>query len=260
VTVGALLAAAASFALLAAVFVPLERLFPACADQPIFRKQWGTDACFFLGQYLAFSGLAIAVLGAVARAADARLPPSMHLWGASAPPLLACAVAVLAGDVLVYWFHRACHAWGFLWRFHAVHHSAEQLDWLGAHREHPVDGVVTQLCQNLPAIALGVPMRWLTALAVFRAMWAIFVHSNVRLPLGPLRFVLGAPELHRWHHAKVERTAHNFANLAPWLDVVFRTYHRPKGPETFALGIPGTSPRSYLAHLVRPLVPERRQL
>jgi sterol desaturase/sphingolipid hydroxylase (fatty acid hydroxylase superfamily) len=260
VITGALLAAGASFAVLVAVFVPLERLFPARAGQPIFRSQWATDACFFLGQYLVFSAASIAVLGAASRAAAALLPSRAHGWAAGAPPLMACVVAVILGDVLVYWFHRACHAWGVLWRFHAVHHSSERLDWLAAHREHPLDGILTQLCQNLPAIALGVPMRWLTALAVFRGMWAIFVHANVRLPLGPLRFVLGAPELHRWHHARIERTTHNFANLAPWIDVVFRTYHRPTGEEAYRVGIPGAPSRAYLAHLVDPFLPGARSV
>src|SRR5262249_42470844 len=148
----------------------------------------------------------------------------VHLSIASMPIAAQVVVAVVLGDLIVYWFHRACHAFDFLWRFHAVHHSSEHLDWLAAHREHPFDGVATQICMNLPAIALGVPVRHVAGIAVLRGMWAIFVHSNVRVPLGPLRWILGAPELHHWHHAKVERTAHNFANLAPYLDWIFGTH------------------------------------
>jgi sterol desaturase/sphingolipid hydroxylase (fatty acid hydroxylase superfamily) len=166
---------------------------------------------------------------------------------------------VVLGDVLVYWFHRACHQFDFLWRFHAVHHSAEHLDWLAAHREHPLDGITTQLCQNLPALVLGLRIEWLAALIVLRSAWGIFIHSNVRLPLGPLALVLGAPELHHFHHARVARTAHNFANLAPWLDVVFGTYHRPEGEETYPLGLDGPWPRGYFAQLIRPLVPNYLQ-
>jgi sterol desaturase/sphingolipid hydroxylase (fatty acid hydroxylase superfamily) len=89
---------------------------------------------------------------------------------------------------------------------------------------------------------------------VFRALWAIFIHSNVRLPLGPLRLLLGAPELHHWHHARVATTRHNFANLAPYLDVLFGTYHRPRGPEDYPLGLPTPWPRRYLAQLARPFL------
>jgi sterol desaturase/sphingolipid hydroxylase (fatty acid hydroxylase superfamily) len=134
---------------------------------------------------------------------------------------------------------------------HAVHHSAEELDWVAAHREHPLDGVLTALCMNLPALMLGVRVELLSGIAVFRALWSIFVHSNVRLPLGPLRFLFGAPELHHWHHARESR--HNFANLAPYLDWIFGTHHHPSGEEDYALGLEEQLPGSYLGMLLAPL-------
>lgn len=241
--VSTFLAAIASFAVLAVVFVPLERVFPARA-QKIARPEWLVDVAFFAGQYLAWSAAAVGFLSIVF--------PFVPRADVPLPLVVKVILAIAAGDFVVYWFHRACHAWEPLWRFHAVHHSAEHLDWIAAHREHPVDGILTQLCMNLPAIAIGVPVEALAGVAMFRGLWAIFVHSNVALPLGPLRYVLGAPELHHWHHAKVDRTEHNFANLAPWLDVLFGTYHRPIGKETYALGIAEPWPRGYVAQLLHP--------
>lgn len=245
--------AAASFAVLVIVFVPLERLFPARAGQAFRRPRFGVDLCFFLGQYLAFSSLAVGALALVASTIDGWAPWALSSSPVARLPLWPKAIlSLVLGDVLVYWFHRACHRYDFLWRFHAVHHSAEHLDFLAAHREHPLDGLGTQLCQNLPAIALGLDFGAVAALAVLRGMWAVFIHSNVKLDVGPLRWIMGAPELHHWHHARVERTAHNFANLAPWLDQVFGTYHRPTGPEDYALGLTQAWPQGYLAQLVRP--------
>src|SRR6185295_14241654 len=99
----------------------------------------------------------------------------------------------------------------------------------------------------------GFPLEVVAGVSAFRGMWAIFVHSNVRLPLGPLRLLLGAPELHHWHHARVARTEHNFANLAPWLDVLFGTHHLPEGEETYALGLSEPWPRGYVGQLLEPL-------
>ncbi len=240
-----------SIAILIAVYVPLERLFPA-RQQRIFRPGFATDGLFFAGQYLVWSSVAIVALTAFHHFARSHFPNVLSRLGV--PTWFLCIVAVVGGDLVVYWFHRACHAWTPLWKIHAVHHSAEHLDFLAAHREHPLDGLATQFCQNLPAIVLGVPMGWLAGIAVFRGMWGIFIHSNVRLPLGPLRYLVGAPELHHWHHASVSRTEHNFANLAPWLDVVFGTYHCPKGQETYLLGLEEPWPKGYFAQLVWPFL------
>ena len=247
--------AVTSFAVLAGVFIPLERAFPARAGQKLLRREWHVDACFFFGQYLLWMGLAAGILGLVRRFFLLRLH-DLVLSGFSSQPLWAQVVeVVVAGDVLVYWFHRACHRYDVLWRFHAVHHSTEELDWLAAHREHPLDGFLTQLCQNLPAIVVGLRLDVLGPLAVLRGGWGIFIHSNTRVRLGPLGLLLGAPELHHFHHARVARSGHNFANLAPWLDVVFRTYLRPTGEETYPLGLDGPWPRGYFAQLARPFLP-----
>lgn len=257
-TLASLGTAALNFALLFVLFVPLERLFPA-RRQRLWRKDSTLDALFFLGQYLLFGALAVALLAEVQRGFE-NLGIAFRNTGRSAFAEIAiAALAVVTGDIVVYWFHRACHKFDFLWRFHAVHHSSEELDWLAAHREHPLDGMSTQLFQNLPALALGVRFELLAGLVVFRNAWAIFIHSNVSLPLGPLRFVLGAPELHRFHHARVRQTRHNFANLAPWLDVVFGTYYRPEPGRSFELGLPEASARGYLSLLVAPFAPRRSE-
>jgi sterol desaturase/sphingolipid hydroxylase (fatty acid hydroxylase superfamily) len=253
--ISALQLAAISLGIMALIFVPLERAFPARA-QSIWRPRLHVDACFFLGQYLFFAALSVAVVDAAQRLLWSQLPLSPRVWMAAQAPVVQLVLAVALGDLLVYWLHRAFHHFDFLWRFHAVHHSAEHLDWIAAFREHPVDGMVTQLVINLPAIVLGVRPDLLAVAAVFRGTWATFVHSNVRLPLGPLRILFGAPELHHWHHARV-RTVHNFANLAPWLDLLFGTYHRPTGEERYPLGVEEPWPRSYLGQLIRPLLPRR---
>ena len=233
---------------------PLERLFPARRGQRLFRPGWFTDLAFFAGQYLLWIGLAVVVIHALDTRIDPLIPRGLRARFGSWPLALQAVVAVALGDLSVYWFHRASHAVPFLWRFHAVHHSAAHLDWLAAHREHPIDGLLTQAAVNAPAILLGFSLGHVAWLIALRGMWAIFIHSNVRLPLGPLRVLLGAPDLHHGHHL---RTAHaqNFANLAPWTDLLFGTYYRPRGPELWPLGTDEPLSASYLAMLARPLWP-----
>lgn len=250
---GRVAVAALVFVCLALVYGALEHAFPARAARRWRDADFLTDTCFFLGQYLVWNTLAVALLAAFHGQVNAHAPTALRSAAQRLPLWLLATLAVVAGDVLVYWFHRACHRFDFLWRFHAVHHSSERLDWLAAHREHPVDGVLTQLAQNVPAMLVGLPFHTLAVLVALRGAWSILIHSNVQLPLGPLRYVLGAPELHHHHHARVERTTHNFANIAPWLDIVFGTHHRPTGPETYPLGLSEAGPKSYWALLLQPL-------
>ena len=255
--IDALTAAALSFVVLVVMFVPLERAFTARREQKTFRPHFVVDLAFFAGQYLVFQAVSISLLLAVRDGVAAHTPSSLETALASIPWPAKAVLAVVLGDLAVYWFHRACHHFDLLWHFHAVHHSAEHLDWLAAHREHPFDGIATQMLQNLGAFVLGFPLELIAGFIAFRGMWAIYVHSNARLPLGPLKWLVGAPELHHWHHARVERTEHNFANLAPWLDLLFGTHHLPEGPETYPLGLGeegGTEPwpRGYFSQLIHP--------
>src|SRR5206468_10176613 len=139
----------------------------------------------------------------------------------------------------------------------SIHHSAEHLDWLAAHREHPVDTIYTLGLINLPAFVLGFPIQTLALLIAFRGIWAIYIHSNVRLPIGPLRMLIGAPELHHWHHDR-DRNAGNYANISPLMDILFGTYRCPDHePESF--GVREPMARGYLGQMLHPFLRRRRR-
>jgi sterol desaturase/sphingolipid hydroxylase (fatty acid hydroxylase superfamily) len=246
----AILDAGLSFLALFLIFRPLELAYPARIDQPFFRPQWFTDLCFLVGEYLFFNGAVFWLLvhgGPWIHAATPefirRAVGTLSWWGQAI-------IVVVLGDFLIYWGHRLQHRIGFLWRFHSIHHSAEHLDWLAAHREHPVDSLYTILLVNLPIFALGFPVKYLALFAGFRGLWAIFIHANVRLPIGPLRMLIGAPELHHWHHHR-SRDAGNYANVSPIMDLLFGTYRCPDH-EPSELGVAEPIPKSYLGQLAYP--------
>lgn len=242
--------AGVNLALLLILFVPLERVFPA-RSQPFFRARWWTDLCFFFGQRCVFVALATWLLSLLmSPVGDSEALLGLRLAFSEAPWALQMVTVIAAGDFCAYWGHRLQHHHPWLWRFHAVHHSAEHLDWLAAHREHPLDGLYTQFLVNLPLVLLGFNLHAAMGLVVFRGAWAIFIHANTRLPLGALQWLVGSPALHHWHHAPA-RDVGNYANLAPWLDILFGTYHLPaEAPPTPGPG--EVMPRSYLGLLVHP--------
>ncbi len=245
--------AATSLLWLAAIFYPLEWALPARREQRHLRPGWLADLAFFAGQHLLFGALVVSVISALARwVPNEGALESLRVSIATQPLWARAGLAVIAGDFTMYWGHRLQHRVELLWRFHAVHHTTTHLDWLAAHREHPLDGVYTQTLMNVPAVALGLNVDEVLGLVAFRSLWAIFIHANVRLPLGPLRLLLGSPDLHHAHHSKA-RDAGNYANLAPYLDRLFGTYRVPSGaPEE--LGIDEAHPDGYLGLLVYPFV------
>src|SRR5262249_28145161 len=139
--------------------------------------------------------------------------------------------------------------------FHSVHHSSEHMDWLAGHREHPFDSVYTMTLINLPPMVLGFPLETIATFLLLRGVWAAYIHSNVRLPIGPLKWFIGAPELHHWHHYR-DRDVGNYCNLSPLMDILFGTYHCPDHePESF--GITEPTPRTYWGYMIQALLPRR---
>src|SRR4051812_43561425 len=115
----ALKTGALSFVFFATVFMPLERLFPARPGQPWLRPRWGTDALFFVGQQLLFGLIALQVLQYFAAGSDALSLQRTRELFATQPLFIQGVELVLISDVALYWFHRACHHYPLLWRFHA---------------------------------------------------------------------------------------------------------------------------------------------
>lgn len=244
-----------SLLLLVLIFFPMEKVFPAKKGQKFFRPSWWVDLCFFLGQYLLWGALVLWALSYFSFWLDDIVPHTFRKKVAAQPWWLQAIEVIVLSDFIIYWGHRLQHSVGFLWRFHKVHHSAEHLDWLAAHREHPLDTIYTVGLINLPAFVLGFPLETLAGFIAFRGVWAIYIHSNVRLPIGPLRILIGAPELHHWHH-DLDRKAGNYANISPLMDIFFGTYTCPK-KEPDAFGIKEPFPKNYAGQLIHPLLPDR---
>lgn len=226
------------FAVAAAVFVPLERLFARQPNQRVLRRGWRSDVLHFLvtGRLVELGLVTAAAVPAVVLSVTVR-PFTAPLVGAQPWPLQ-LVEGVLVGALGAYFGHRWTHTVGFLWRFHRIHHSIEEMDWLAAPRLHPVDAVFVRSVAVLPLLALGFTPGAFGAYLLVTPALALLVHANVRLCLGPLRWVIGSPHWHHWHHATApEARQCNFAAEFPWIDRCFGTAHFPRHwPEAYGLG------------------------
>jgi sterol desaturase/sphingolipid hydroxylase (fatty acid hydroxylase superfamily) len=120
------------------------------------------------------------------------------------------------------------HGTGF-WKYHAVHHSSKDLDWISAARFHPVNLLIGTIGVDVVLLMAGISPNAMVLLAPFNTFHSAFVHANLNWTLGPLRYVLATPVFHRWHHTQLEKGGNtNFAGTFPLWDILFGTFRMPE--------------------------------
>jgi sterol desaturase/sphingolipid hydroxylase (fatty acid hydroxylase superfamily) len=242
---------AVALVVLAAVFIPLERLRPL-HRQAVRRRGVGTDAVHFVAdEAIAAVGVALGLI-VLLPILDWAVAPLRTLVEAQSSPTR-WVEALIVGEIAGYWGHRAQHAWPCLWRFHRLHHSSPVLDWLAPNRRHPMDLVGSRLAVGLPLLALGFTVPTIAAHYAVRRAQGLFVHANLKVSIGPLRWVVASPEFHHWHHVDDPALYHNnFAGQLPLVDLMFGTLHMPKGEWPARYGVDGDVPDAYVAQLIAP--------
>jgi sterol desaturase/sphingolipid hydroxylase (fatty acid hydroxylase superfamily) len=212
--------------LLFVLVVPFEKLFPR-HPQRLRRPGLGTDLVYGLaGRGLAVVGLVVgAAIGVVSLlwVPGLLLRPVVGLL----PGPMKVVVAFLLFDLLVYWAHRWSHEVPFLWRFHVIHHSSKQMDWVSGVRAHPLDGIVVAPVFVF-LIAAGFNPKLSGAFVIVQLVVGLFLHANVRWRWRPLHRVVITPEFHHWHHAdEVDAHYTNYSTFLPVWDLMFGTYFMP---------------------------------
>jgi sterol desaturase/sphingolipid hydroxylase (fatty acid hydroxylase superfamily) len=235
-------------ALLFLLFVPLEKLF-ALRWQRVFRPGLLTDLTHILVNNVLTT---VAVIALVVVAAI----PVFWIRRFDLVANLSTGVAIGLAVVLVavgnYWGHRLTHQVPFLWRFHAVHHSIEQMDWVASGRLHPLDQAFTQAFTIFPLFLLGYGAGVFGGVAVFITLLALFQHANVRLRFPGVRWVINTPEWHHWHHA-IDDEARDKNFGLPVVDKIFGTAYLPPRRRPVGFGTRSPVPADgYLRHLAYP--------
>jgi sterol desaturase/sphingolipid hydroxylase (fatty acid hydroxylase superfamily) len=242
------------------MFVPLERLLAARPSQPVFRRAWFTDLTYVLvNRPLIQFGL-VAVIGTIGMAGHRMVSPRLQAALAAQPIYLQLVQIMLLADLGHYLAHRAFHRVPGLWRFHAVHHSTEDLDWLAAARLHPIDQILTKATSLLPAFILGYSDASFALFGLLFFWHSLLLHSNVRIGFGALNGIIASPRFHQWHHA-IDREARdtNFGAQLSIFDRLFGTYYAPADRVPVQFGVDELVPDTYLRHLAYPLIPRRVQ-
>ena len=111
--------------------------------------------------------------------------PQLPLW-------FQAVLFLVLSDFMLYWLHRMFHR-GDFWKYHAVHHSSEELDWISAARFHPVNLFLGTILVDVFLLIAGISPNVMLWVAPFNMFHSAFVHANLNWTLGPFKYVLATP-------------------------------------------------------------------
>lgn len=224
-----------------------ERLSPYRKGLPFFREGFWIDLVWYtiIQSYV----LKIVIF-------DHIIYPLQHHLSWHGFPLfkeLPVAVQVLfflvMHDLYIYLFHRLQHASKILWRTHEAHHSGKEVDFLAGSRSHALEIIINQTIEFAPIVILGADPAVIPIKALLDAMFGMFIHANINVKLGRLKYFLNSPELHLWHHANYREVFHaNFSTKFAVWDNLFGTVYDPgfkPGNEPENWGLYYDYPRDY---------------
>lgn len=229
----------------------LEAIFPWRKEQSIFRKDFWLDTFYMFFNFYIFKLIIFMAFSNVTEMAF------RDLFGGDLSKL---AIVDISGwnwwvQLLVFfvvtdfiqWFtHVLLHRFDFLWQFHKVHHSVEEMGFAAHLRYHWMENVFYTPMKYIAVMLIGgfTPEQ---AYIVFYFAIAIghLNHANIHLTYGPLKYILNNPVMHLWHHAYSlpEKRKHgmNFGITLSLWDYIFGTSDIPEDNGQIRLGFPGVS-------------------
>jgi sterol desaturase/sphingolipid hydroxylase (fatty acid hydroxylase superfamily) len=192
-----------------------ERIWPA-EPRPLLARGHVQDACYLvLHALVVIPFMTLLSVGAASLIGDhaswIALRPAGRWPGALLVPL-----TIVAMDGANWLAHYADHRLDSLWRFHALHHSQEELSVLTSFRAHPLMHTTGFILATIP-VAVLMPTRPIApVLITIYVCIGTLQHANLRWTFGPLGRVLVSPAYHRLHHAPDIQNANLGVVLTVW--------------------------------------------
>lgn len=244
-----------------AAFLLWEQVAP-WRKQPRLREGFWLDAFYLVFNFYLFGLLGYQALATTVHAAFVDLLGRVGVDDLAVvtvgglPGWAQLALYLVLRDFTQYWIHRLLHAVPVLWRFHRVHHSVREMGVAANLRFHPLETVVYRTLELVPMALVGFGVDDFFVVHAVSLLVGHWNHANIRLPLGPLQYVLNGPQMHIFHHAKEQprRLGTNFGIVLSVWDWLFRTAWMPDEGRGHALGFEGVDryPQDFFRQAVPP--------
>jgi sterol desaturase/sphingolipid hydroxylase (fatty acid hydroxylase superfamily) len=249
----------------ALLFAGLSYFMPCNGNKPWWTKKGlGVDVLYWLGmplftRYMRI-GLTIVVTYHLLGVTDPKAMDALYTTGRGVlggmPLWVQAIIFIVVGDFLLYWMHRGFHNVA-LWKYHAIHHSSEEVEWTSAARFHPVNLLLGTVGVDVIFLVGGMTPSVFLLVGPLTTFYSAFVHANLNWTMGPLKHVLSGPVFHRWHHTSADAGGNkNFGGFFSFWDWMFGTFYMPKGvlPENYGVD-DGSVPEDFALQLVYPFLP-----
>ena len=215
-----------------------ERIWPA-EPRPVLARGHVQDAC-----YLALHAIVVIPLMTLLSIGSAALIGSYAGWielhpAQHWPGWLLIPLAATAMDAANWLAHFADHRLGFLWRFHALHHSQEELSVLTSFRAHPLMHTTGFVLATVPVVALMPGRPIAPVLITIYVCIGTLQHANLRWTFGPAGRVIVSPAYHRLHHAREDQSLNLGVVLTIWDVLAGRARFPSRGNAVRRTGLNG---------------------
>ncbi len=215
-----------------------ERVWPA-ERRPVLARGHVQDGCFLvLHAVVVIPLMTLLSVGAAAliggHAGWIELRPAGR-W----PGWLVVPLTLVAMDGANWLAHYADHRFGVLWRFHALHHSQEELSVLTSFRAHPLMHTTGFVLATVPVMVL-MPARPIAPVLITAYVCiGTLQHANLRWRFGPLGRVIVSPAYHRLHHAPDTQGVNLGVVLTAWDVLARRAVFPARGAAAGRTGLDG---------------------
>jgi sterol desaturase/sphingolipid hydroxylase (fatty acid hydroxylase superfamily) len=163
-------------------------------------------------------------------------------------------------DLVSYLIHYFIHRTPFLWKFHKLHHSSEELTSLSAFRHSWIDSLINIIGLSLINIFFHFSEELKFPIMLLFEFVCIYQHSNISFNLPKLlNFIFISNHLHRIHHAKtnLHKYGQNFGFCLRIWDKLLKTEYA-KEASHLELGLNDLEyPKNWISRFFYPLIPTR---
>lgn len=242
----------------------LEIIIPWRKRQKVFRKGFWLDSFYIFFNFFLFSLIGY---NALSNVGVALFHDFLELVGIEnlvavqvqhLPIWTQLLIMFLIADLIQWNVHRQLHKRSWLWEFHKVHHSVQEMGFAAQFRFHFIETIIYKTAQYFPLAMIGFGIEEFFVVHMFAVLIGHINHANLNWDYGKIGYILNNPRMHIWHHSKEFPTSYpsgvNFGlSLSLW-DYLFKTAYVPKDGGNPDLGFEGVEgfPQRFSGQILSP--------